>query len=265
MAKYTKKNSDTKITIIVIAFALLVIAALAAAVLLFPKDGKPQEEQPEQIERTSMDEFAFEIPGFALIEDAQIGAVNEQLRVIGVGAYSGAYFEDGSDETVQDVLAVVVQNTGEDWVVNADLTLACDGDTAQFSVSALPGRTCALLLEKNRFEYEDGMTVREPVCTFCANDMTGKNVDFGADFALEPHEGDILVLQNISGREFTGDAVLYYKNVAPYGKSGELLYLGGIAYANRFKGPIGVNEMRQAKPSHYTTNGSAILFMSYDS
>lgn len=265
MAKYAKKNSDTKITVIVIAFAVLLIAALVAAVLLFPRDGKQQEVQPaEAIERTDAEAFPFEIPGFALIEDAQIGTLNEQLRVIAVGSYSGAFFEDGSDEDVQGVLAIVMQNVSEDWVENADVTISCGEETAKFTASALPGRTCALLLEQNRLSYSVDMVLRDPTCTFCANDMSGKVVDFGADFAIEPYEGDILVLQNISGHEFSGDAVLYYKNVAPYGKNGELLYLGGIAYASRFEGPIGVNEMRQAKPLHYSLSGSAILFMCYD-
>ncbi|MBQ3356610.1 MAG: hypothetical protein IJG45_05790 [Oscillospiraceae bacterium] len=265
MAKFQKKNRDAVITAIVIGFAVLVVAAIVATVLLFPKDDARRDEQPEQIERTNAEAFLFEIPGFTLTEDAQIGTVNDQLRVIGAGSYTGPYMEDGSDEAVADVLAIVVQNISEEWVENADLTLDCGGDTAQFSVSALPGSTCALLLESNRLAFEDDMTLRNPVCVFCANDMTGKNVDFSEDFSLQPYEGDILVLQNISGHEFTGDVVLYYKNVAPYGKSGELLYLGGIAYANRFEGPIAVNDMRQVKPSHYTLGGSAILFMSYDS
>ena len=131
---------------------------------------------------------------------------------------------------------------------NADLILSCGEATAHFSVSALPGHRCALLLEQDRMTYADGVELGSPVCTFCTNDMTGKSVNFDADFLLEPYEGDVLVLRNISGREITGDAVLYYKNVAPYGRNGELLYLGGIAYTYRFEGPIAADEMRQATP-----------------
>lgn len=264
MAKNTNKNKDTKITVIVLAFALLLIAAIVAVVLLFPSD-RDRQEEADPIERTNAEAFPFAIPGFTLIEDAQIGTVSEQLSVIGVGRFTGPYYEDGSDEDVTDVLAIVVENFSEDWVENADVNLSCGDDTALFTVSALPGQTCALLLEQNRLTYEEDMTLRDPACTFCVSDMEGKIVDFSADFSLEPYEGDILVLQNVSGHDFSGDAVLYYKNIAPYGKNGELIYLGGIAYANRFEGPIAAGEMRQAKPGHYTVGGSAILFMSYES
>ncbi|MBQ6432305.1 MAG: hypothetical protein IJJ99_10610 [Oscillospiraceae bacterium] len=278
--KQNSQNNDTKITIIVIAFAVLIIAAIAALVLFFPKEPDQQPEPPQteltQAPTESTEEptqeptedpnaFPFEIPGFTLFEDVPAEIVHDQLCILGVGSYSGPYFEDGSDESVTDVLAIVVENIREDWVENADLILSCDGETAHFSVSALPGHRCAILLEQDRMVYADGMEISNPVCTFCTNDMTGKNEDFTADFSLEPYEGDILVFRNVSGHDFTGDAVLYYKTVAPYGLHGELLYLGGIAYTYCFDGPIAADEMRQANPAHYSIGGSAILFMSYDS
>ena len=274
MAKFVKKKkSDAKVTAIVIAFAALVVAAIVAAVLLLPRG--QQEEQPVstvQTEPTELptapvqeDAFPFEIPGFTRIEDVPEVIVDEQLCVIGAGSYTGPYYEDGSDENVTDVLAIVVENIREDWVENADLTLSCGEETAHFSVSSLPGHRCAILLELDRMTYSDGMELGSPVCTFCTNDMTGKNVDFDSDFSLETYEGDVLVFRNVSGRDFAGDALLYYKNVAPYGRNGELLYMGGIAYTYRFEGPIAAGEMRQATPAHYTIGGSAILFMSYDS
>ena len=273
MAKYVKKKSDAKVTAIVIAFAVVVIATIVAAVLLFPRGQQSDQtvqtestaptEQP--VEPSEEDTFPFEIPGFTRIEDVPEEIVDEQLSVLGIGRYSGPYFEDGSDENVTDVLAIVVENIREDWVENADLILSCGGETAHFSVSSLPGHRCAILLEQDRLTYTDGMELGSPVCTFCTNDMTGKNVDFDADFSLEPYEGDVLVFRNVSGRDFAGDALLYYKNVAPYGRNGELLFMGGIAYTYRFEGPIAADEMRQATPAHYTIGGSAILFMSYDS
>ena len=271
MAKFINKKNDTKITVIVIAFAVLLIAAIVALVLLFPS-GRQQEEQPvttEQTEPTAEtaeeEVFPFVIPGFTRIEDVPEVIVDEQLCIIGAGSYTGPYYEDGSDENVTNVLAIVVENIREGWVVNADLVVSCGEKIAEFSVSALPGHRCALLLEKNRLTYTEGATITDPICTFCANDMTGMTEDFSADFSLEPYEGNVLVLQNVSGHEIAGDAMLYYKNVAPYGVNGELLYLGGIAYTYRFEGPFSADAMQQATPPHYTIGGSAILFMSYDS
>lgn len=263
--RQAQKNQNLRTTVLVIVLAVLILAAVVVAVVLLSNAGRGnQGDNDRQIERTNEELFAFEIPGFTLIEDAEIGEVNEQLRVLGVGRYTGAYMEDGSDEEVMDVLAVVVQNVSDRWVVNADLTVDCGGRSAAFSVSALPGMSCALLLEQNRLAYTEGMTLRSPACGFCADQMDGLMVDFGADFSLQPYEGDILVLRNISGQEIAEDALLYYKNVASYGKNGEMIFLGGIAYSTRFQGPIAAGEERQVKPTHYSLNGSAILYMSYD-
>lgn len=282
VAKFTKKNNDTRITIIVIAFAVLLIAAIAAAVLLLPRGGQteptetaapteptvtaePTELTEQPTEPSEENAFPFVIPGFTLFEDVPEEIVDEQLSVLGTGCYTGTYFEDGSDEAVTNVLAIVVENIRDDWVDNADLSFSYGEKTAEFTVSALPGHRCAILLEKNRMTYTDGMTISHPDCLVFRDETIKKHEDFSADFSLEPHEGDVLVFRNISGHEFTGDAVLYYKSVAPYGRNGELLYMGGIAYAYRFEGPIALDEMRQATPPHYTLGGSAILYMGYDS
>lgn len=260
-----RKRRDNRTTLLVILVAVLILAAIVAAVLLLTEDKKNREQDAERtIERTTADAFGFDIPGFTLIEDAQIGDVNDRLRVLGVGRYSGPFMEDLSDEDVIDVLAVVVQNTGDNWIVNADLTLDCGGETASFSVSALPGTGCALLLEQNRLAYDENMTLRNPSCSFCVDDMSDYVLDFGQEFAVQPYEGDILVVQNISEQPISSDALLFYKNVASYGKQGEMLYLGGILYSTRFAGPIAAGEQRQAAPEHYTISGSAILFMQYD-
>lgn len=259
-----RKRKDRRATIFVILLAVLILAAIVAAVLLLTHETKdaPTDPVPE-LERTNADAFAFEIPGFTLIEDAEIGDVKEQLRVLGVGRYTGTYMEDLSDDEVIDVLAIVVQNTSDDWITNADLTLDCGDGTALFTVSALPGTGCALLLEQNRLAYTKSMTLRDPACTFCVDDMSDYVIDFGQEFAVQPYEGDVLVVQNISGQEISSDALLFYKNVASYGKRGEMLYLGGILYSTRFAGPIAAGEQRQAAPEHYTISGSAILFMQY--
>ena len=268
MGKTTKKkrnSNNARTTVIVVLGALLILAAFITAVLLLSAERDNSRQAEAALERTSAETFGFDIPGFTLIEDAQIGNVNEQLRVLGVGRYTGLYLEDLSGDEVGDVLAIVVQNISQTWVVNADLTIDCDGRTAEFSVSALPGTAYALLLEKNRMSFDSNMTLRNPACSFCANDMSEYVLDFGQEFAVQPFDGDILVVQNISGREISSDAMLFYKNVASYGKQGEILYLGGILYSTRFSGPIAAGEQRQVAPGHYTITGSAILFMKYDS
>lgn len=268
MAKNKKKN-DTRTTLFVILAAVLILAAIIAAVLLLTKTPTQDKENnvpesTESLERTTAANFPFEIPGFTLVEDAEVGTLNETLSVLGVGKYSGSYFEDASDDSVLDILAIVVQNTGDDWISDATISMECNGSTAVFTIASLPGQTCAILLDRNRMVCPTDAVLRAPVCSSCNIGVDGVVFDFGEDFSLPTNGGDVLVLRNISGQEITSDALLYYKSVARYGKHEEVLYLGGITYSYRFNGPIRDGEERQASPDHFTKDGSAILYMTYE-
>lgn len=257
--KNVKKQKELRTTLLVILVPLLVVAALGALIYLLTRE-KPAPA-PIEIERTTQEAFPFDIDGFTLIEDAEVGDVDDTLRVVGVGKYTGLYLEQDEKGDVTDVLAIVVQNTGSDWILNADVALDCGGETAEFSMTGLPGSAYALVLEKNALVYTEDMLLRSPACTF----LTGRDDsivdDFGEEFYLEIHEG-IFVLQNVSGREIAGGAAIAYKNYE--NNNGIPLYLGGVTYRMSFEGPIAVDEVRQSKPRHYTDGGSVILYMTYD-
>lgn len=73
------------------------------------------------------------------------------LSVVQVGRYSGLYVEDGSDEIVQDVLAVTVENTGEQTLRLAHITVTDTAGTQYaFELTTLPPGEKLIALELSR-------------------------------------------------------------------------------------------------------------------
>lgn len=65
-------------------------------------------------------------------------ALGSGLSLMSVNRYAGAFVEDGSDETVSDVLAITVRNDGDKTVQYAQITLTQGESTYQFSITTLP-------------------------------------------------------------------------------------------------------------------------------
>lgn len=265
-----KKNNETGRALLTVLLAVLILAAVVTVVILLVNGGKGAR-QPENTIMTEENELPvidvtadpqsaeitipFEIPGFTLLQEAEVGMLDGELELLGVGRYSGAYFEDGSDEQVSDVYAVVVRNNGEDWVDFAAITVSCGSRTLTFELSALPGATSAIVLEANRQTWSAGESCRNPHAVLTA-DTSERRFDFDDDFVLYPSDG-VINIKNISGKTFDKDILLYYKNF-DYG-----LFLGGVTYRARYAGlaPDGIGQSIQP---HYSDARSTILYMSYD-
>ena len=175
------------------------------------------------------------------------------LQVVKIGNYSGLFMEDGSNDVLSRILMVIVKNCGDKTVQYAEIEMTDGENTAYFSLSTLPPGESVVLLEKNRMSYADGKDLTE---------ATIKNV---AIFRQEPTLCEdqlkiqalngVLNVTNISGKDIDGDIVIYYKNAAS-----DLLY-GGITYRVTIKSGLGKDEVQQITASHFTTNGSRIMWV----
>lgn len=272
----SKKEADS--VLVTILLAVLILAAVIAVVLLLSQGGErngetdpsvpteptlesntpvsePTDTAPTEPSEAPQNAFPYEIPGFTLLPDAETGALEGGLELLGVGRYTGAYFEDGSDEEVADVYAVVVRNNAENWADFAVVTLSCGERTLTFELSALPGSTAALVLESGRQSWNESETCRNPHAV-CTADTSVHIYSFDDTFALYPADG-VINIQNISEQTFEDDILVYYKNF-DYG-----LFLGGITYRARFSG-LAPQQIGQSIERHYTDARSMILYLSYD-
>ena len=253
--KEKKRKRDYFILCVIFVLSVaLIAAAIVWCVLRAGQDGT----EPTQSKVTEASEpLPFDIPGFTRIDEAELQLVAGQLQVTALGRFTGAYVEDGTDEEVTDVLALIVKNTGESWVEYAELTMDCGDETARFALSSLPSGSSALVMETNRMTYAAGTDYRLSENVKIA-ELTSAVLDFSEDFMLYPDDG-VINVENISGKDHAESVSVYYKNYR-YG-----LYYGGICYRARFESGIAAGEIVQSIQPHYTNADSVILFMSYES
>lgn len=270
-----KRARARRDTVIVLAF-LAVLAALLVFVIVwgilgghFTSPSTPTEPSTEptapptasteSVKSTSEtdDRIRFDIEGFAQDETFEpIDLPATQLGILAVGGYSGAYCEDGSDEAVENVWALVVENASDTLVEYAQFSLESDGQTVDFEVSGLPGGCRCFVLAQDRAAYS-GDKVGILSCVGYSADSGRAVLDFGGEFELYPADG-VLNLKNISGETVASPVYLCYKTYR------DGLFWGGITYRASFGEDFAADEIRQCLQTHYSEDESVILYMLYD-
>lgn len=138
--------------------------------------------------------------------------------------YSGQYVEDGRDELVTNVAAVLVTNRSTQFLDLATLTFQIDGREATFRVSGLPAGRSAWVLEASRMTATNSST-------FTFVDMvTGfkENVISSTDKLSITCVGNLVTATNKSEKKLE-NVFVYYRVLHSDGN-----YLGGITYVIDF-------------------------------
>lgn len=134
--------------------------------------------------------------------------------------FTGQYVEDGSDDLVYDVAAILVTNRSEQFLEIATFTYQIDGKNASFVVTGLPAGQSAWVMEANRITVtDDSAFTYVDVATSFRDDVTAstRKVSVSAD-------GNMMTVTNNSGGTLEG-VYVYYKVRHTDGN-----YLGGITY-----------------------------------
>lgn len=238
MAKKTPKKSKKNLYLCIGAAAVLLLGLALCLLLRGGDDKQPDDESGKN----------------PVINGEVSINVGSGLRIVDIGAYTGMYMEDGSNEVVSGVLMCIVTNEGDRAVEYAQLQLHDGKRDIPFTLTALlPGRS-VVLLAQDKMAYDKDAA------------YTATMAESVAFFANEPSlQADRLKIQgldggmnitNISDKDITGDVVIYYKNVAADG----LLY-GGITYRTRISGGIKAGELKQGMTQHFSVKGSEVLFV----
>ncbi len=177
------------------------------------------------------------------------------LSLMSVNRYAGAFVEDGTDETVADVLAITVRNDGDKTVQYAHITLDQGESTYEFNVTTLPVGASAQVLEVSRQAMPDS-----------TEGMAGQ-VDTFAVFDTEPSlyedvlgietQDTAITITNKSGSDITGPLYVYYK--IAYGD----LYLGGITYRVGVADGLKAGESSTCYAGHFSNDYSKLMFATY--
>lgn len=176
------------------------------------------------------------------------------LSLIKASRYAGYFVEDGSDDTVSDIMAITVRNDGDKTVQYAHIILTLGEAAYEFDVTTLPAGASAQLLELSRQPMPDsidGMTAEVSTCVLFNTEPSMCEDVFG----IETQDTAITVTNN-SGIDITGQIYVYYK--IAYGD----LYMGGITYRVSVSG-LKAGESATCYAGHFSTGYSKLMFVSY--
>lgn len=172
------------------------------------------------------------------------------IRVSDFGRYIGGYVEDGSDEFVENVAKIVLENAGDTYIQLAQVTV---NDRYVFEVTTLfPGEK-VMVLEKNRTAYEEGAKITSAEIGNVA--IFNQVPTLCEDILKIDSKGELLTVSNVSGKEFQGGK-LFYKN-----RLGDSC-LGGITYFITLPS-LAEGQSLQISSAHFQEETSELLFVTY--
>lgn len=176
------------------------------------------------------------------------------VELVKAGRYSGQYVEDGSDEIVQDILAITIKNGGDQDIQLGRVVLtASDGRTFAFDFTTLPAGESLSILESERQAYDPNLKIVSAALNNVA--LFSQPMSLCGDvFELTLGDGSIGV-KNISGKAISGGRV-FYKNV-----SGSAL-VGGITYMTTVPA-LAAGEEAVLPAGHFRLSGSRLMFATY--
>lgn len=179
-------------------------------------------------------------------EVAQIA--DGRLLVAQTGRYSGLNPENGADEQIENVAALLVLNSSEQVCRFCTLEYTIDGETALFNLSELPAGKAAWVLESTgmtvgedaEFQYESDTSVFRDEDAVWLSDITASGGD-----------GKLTVTNQ--GETDQPTLTVYYKLTY-----GENTYLGGSAYRVTVK-DLKAGESQTLTAGHFTHAGCGTL------
>lgn len=173
---------------------------------------------------------------------------NTPLIIQAITGYEGAYIEDGSDEEVVDVAALVLYNTGSAMLSQARVIVYTQQGELEFYLTNLPEKSGILVLETHRRPWQP-----QALLSCQASYTTAPEDSAHSGLRIRQLEGRTLELANMTD-EIIDNATLIHK-----GWSGEIgCYIGGITYQTRLPA-IYPGQILLMTPEHYLKGRSKLL------
>lgn len=187
-------------------------------------------------------------------DDFPFGAVqshasSKDLYCLEFTSYSGPFVEDGTNDPVENVLALLLENRSKEYLELATITYQVDGETAEFVVSGLPPEKKVWVLEKNRMPAKESSEFEFTDCesTFRSDAvLTTKKLEVKA-------EESTITIKNVS-KDTLNNPCIYYKNLNSDGN-----FLGGITYMVGFD-TLKPDDTLEKQAGHYFENSRIVRY-----
>lgn len=203
---------------------------------------KPNETKEEHSNASPSVCFPYSIPGSSL--------VIEQIN-----AYDGLFFEDGSDDEVANVTAMVLTNTGDVCAEYIKINIERNGVPLKFIASALEPGGRMIIMEADRKQFSDGTYSK------CVTDiavLTEFTMSEDQVRVEEKPEGGLYVT-NITEKDIPCIRVFYKFYMADSD-----IYVGGITYTAKIT-DLAAGNSCTITPSHYFQGYSKVIMVkTYD-
>ena len=187
-------------------------------------------------------ELPYAIPGSSLIIEL-------------INPYDGLFLEDGSDQEVSNIVAIVLRNTGDTCIEYANIIMERDGTKLQFTASSLEPGSAAIVLEANRKQFSEGTYTK---CTVELSEVTELEMSQDKVHVENNPEGGIRIT-NISQEDIPCVRIFY-----KFYMSDMDAYVGGITYTAKVV-DLKAGQSCVVKPSHYLREYSKIVMVkTYD-
>lgn len=172
------------------------------------------------------------------VQETKKQIADGKLLLKELGTYSGLYPEDGSDEAVENIAAVLIENVSEQTCQYCRMCFRIGGEETYFTLSELPAGKSAWVFAENRVTG----TENEPY-EFLNDTSVFRSSDTLNGFSWQSGEGSVSLTNNAS--ENYQNVYVYYKLC---GKDGA--YLGGICYRAAV-GEIAIGETKTVTAGHF--------------
>lgn len=176
------------------------------------------------------------------------------VKITHIGAYSGAFCEDGSDARVNNVAMVTVENTSEEYIQLMHFTVTgSSGARYEFELTTLfPGEKM-VVLEKNRAGYRADSSITSARVTSRA--VFAEIPSLHTDVFRLAYDGGTIRVKNLTDREISSGRVCF-KQYA------DGVWFGGITYSMSFSA-LKPGEEVVLRSTHFVEEKSQMIFVSY--
>lgn len=174
-----------------------------------------------------------------------------QIAIRRLNAYDGPFLEDGSDETVSNVLALQFRNDGEQDVQYAEYVFDINGEEVAFKLSNLPAGQRCVVLAANRHAFNANEVLK-------LKSRLVAHVDYlptADDQLLLVNNGDdTITVMNLTDHEIPL-ARVFYKTYYAEQES----FIGGITYSVELKNLPAGGSSGAVAPSHFSADYSRFV------
>lgn len=198
----------------------------------------PAQILPEEMLQAYTNDFPMPVAGTTLVAKA-------------LAFYDGRFLEDGSDREVINVLALEVQNVGNDHIRKAHIELKFTDMTLNFLGEHIPSGGKVLLIERNCAKSLQGEI------TDCAGWQFASASVGNAELDISASDSDLGLLSVTNHAQNTVFNVeIFFKSwVEPPG-----MYVGGVAHCVKIE-KLAPGETVYLQPNYYVTGYSKVVFI----